>query len=72
LRLLRTPDTRRPLVLVRSELVYVPSASNLQHIKHWCGDPSRKTHVMEAVLYRAEDVTNRVELLDAGGRKIQH
>ena len=59
-------------MLSRSELVYVPSASNLQHIKHWCGDSSRKTHVMVAVLYRTEDVTYRVELLDAGGRKAQH
>ena len=59
-------------MFVRSELVYVPSGSNLQHIKHWCGDPSRKMHVMVAVLYRAEDVTYRVELLDAGVRKVQH
>ena len=59
-------------MLVRSELVYVPSGSILQHIKHWCGDPSRKMQVMVAVLYRAEDVTYSVELLDAVGRTIKH
>ena len=58
-------------MLVRSELVYDTYGSNLQHIKHWCGDPSRKMHVIVAVLYRAVDVTYRVELLDAGGRKIK-
>ena len=47
---LRTPETKIPVPLVRIELVYSPSGLYWQHIKHWCDDPSRKMHVMFAVL----------------------
>ena len=49
-RLSRTPETKIPVALVRTEFVYGPFGSYWQHIKHRCDDPSRKIHDMLVVL----------------------